>query len=139
MFLPTGLLNRHLRLSRASPSTDHRSSARSDAAMTEVPGSARLGADPSLGDRAFPKPWLKCARTLSHQTPQSACSSLLVLWFTLLWMVSFTLLWTQSLLLPARATSPLGFILLAWFQVSVLPLLFTLHTLIRGSPAGPRI
>lgn len=83
MFLPTGLLNRHLWLSRASPSTDHRSSARSDAAMTEGPGSARLGADPSLGDRAFPKPWLKCARTLSHQTPQSACSSLLVLWFTL--------------------------------------------------------
>lgn len=40
---------------------------------------------------------------------------------------------TVPLLLSAIATSPVGFMLLARLQVPALPLLLTLHTLIRGS------
>lgn len=46
---------------------------------------------------------------------------------------------TVPLLLPAIATNPVGFMLLARFQVSALPLLFALRVLIRGSLVGSGI
>lgn len=50
--------------------------------------------------------------------------------------LSCPLMDTVPLLLPAIATSPVGFMLLARPQVPALPLLLTLHTLIRGSLVG---
>lgn len=96
-------------------------------ARSVLPPRAHLAADPSC---AFPKPWWNVQHTPSGSSASAflACPSLNRL--------SYPPMDTVPLLLPAIATSPVGFMLLARLQVPVLPLLLTLRTLIRVSLVG---
>lgn len=122
MFLPIVFLNRHLRLFRAS------------ICPARVPERGRSCPRGHISLQihrcAFPKPWWNVQHTPSGSSASAflACPSLNRL--------SYPPVDTVPLLLPAIATSPVGFMLLARLQVPALPLLLTLRTLIRVSLVG---